>query len=90
MDTRKAGNVNLEKYDERLEQLAPEKAERMKAGKQKFQGRNASQRKGGNFGNKRKQEEQDRMRRLQLEIAKKAPTKVLIPTRSAWASWPAA
>ena len=79
VDTRKAGNVNLEKYDERLEQLAPEKAERMKAGKQKFQGRNASQRKGGNFGNKRKQEEQDRMRRLQLEIAKKAPTKVLIP-----------
>ena len=25
VDTRKAGNVNLEKYDERLEQLAPEK-----------------------------------------------------------------
>ncbi len=79
VDTRKAGNVNLEKYDERLEQLAPERAERMKAGKQKFQGRNANQRKGGNFGNKRKQEEQDRMRRLQLEIAKKAPVKVLIP-----------
>ena len=30
-------------------------------------------------GNKRKQEEQERLRRLQLEIAKKAPVKVLIP-----------
>ena len=79
VDTRKAGNVNLEKYDERLEDLAAGKTKQMQAGKQKFQGRNANQRKGGNFGNKRKQEEQDRMRRLQLEIAKKAPVKVLIP-----------
>ena len=79
VDTRKSGNVNLEKYDERLEDLAAGKTKQMQAGKQKFQGRNASQRRGGNFGNKRRQEEQDRMRRLQLEIAKKAPTKVLIP-----------
>ncbi|WP_343214408.1 translation initiation factor IF-2 [Flavonifractor sp. An92] len=79
VDTRKAGNVNLEKYDERLEDLAAGKTKQMQAGKQKFQGRNANQRKGGNFGNKRKQEEQDRMRRLQQEIAKKAPVKVLIP-----------
>ncbi|WP_202621011.1 translation initiation factor IF-2 [Pseudoflavonifractor sp. 524-17] len=80
VDTRKGGDVNLDKYDERLEQLAPERADRMKAGKQKFQGRNANQRRGGGFqGSKRRQEEQDRMRRLQLEIAKKAPLKVLIP-----------
>ena len=80
VDTRKSGNVNLEKYDERLEDLAAGKTKQMQAGKQKFQGRNANQRRGGgNFGNKRRQEEQDRMRRLQLEIAKKAPTKVLIP-----------
>ena len=80
VDTRKGGDVNLEKYDERLEQLAPEKADRMKAGKQKIQGRGGNQRR-GNFqgGNKRRQEEQDRMRRLQQEIAKKAPVKVLIP-----------
>ncbi|MBM6870397.1 translation initiation factor IF-2 [Pseudoflavonifractor phocaeensis] len=80
VDTRKGGDVNLAKYDERLEQLAPEKAERMKAGKQKIQGRGGNQRKGGfQGGNKRRQEEQDRMRRLQQEIAKKAPVKVLIP-----------
>ncbi|MCI8539735.1 MAG: translation initiation factor IF-2 [Oscillospiraceae bacterium] len=79
VDTRKGGDVNLAKYDERLEQLAPEKANRMKAGKQKFQGRQNNQRRGGNFGSKRRQEEQEKMRRLQLEIAKKTPLTVKIP-----------
>ena len=77
VDTRKSGNVNLEKYDQRLEDLAPDKANRMQTGKQKFQGRN--QRRNNNFGNKRRQEEQDKMRRLQMEIIKKTPVKVLIP-----------
>ena len=45
VDTRKGGQVNLEKYDERLENLAAGKTKQMQAGKQKFQGRN--QRKGG-------------------------------------------
>ena len=78
VDTRKSGNVNLEKYDQRLEDLAAGKTKQMQAGKQKFQGRN--QRK-GNFqgGNKRRQEEQEKMRRLQLEIAKKTPLTVKIP-----------
>ena len=44
---------------------------------QKFQGRN--QRKGGFQGSKRRQEEQEKMRRLQLEIAKKTPLTVKIP-----------
>ncbi len=78
VDTRKGGQVNLEKYDQRLEDLAPEKADRMQTGKQKFQNRNSRNR-NQNFGNKRKQEEQDRMRRLQLEIAKKTPLTVKIP-----------
>lgn len=78
VDTRKAGNVNLERYDERLEKLAPEHADKMQVGKQKIQNRN-NQRKGPNFGNKRKQEEQDKLRRLQLEIAKKTPLTVKIP-----------
>ncbi|MGM9578488.1 MAG: translation initiation factor IF-2 N-terminal domain-containing protein, partial [Evtepia sp.] len=78
VDTRKGGTVNLEKYDERLENLAPERANRMQSGKQKIQSR-SSQRKNGNFGNKRKQEEQEKMRRLQLEIAKKTPLTVKIP-----------
>ena len=78
VDTRKAGDVNLAKYDQRLEDLAPEKASRMKQGKEKFQNRNNRGR-GQNFGNKRKQEEAEKMRRLQLEIAKKTPLTVKIP-----------
>ena len=78
VDTRKTGDVNLARYDERLETLAPDRAQKMQAGKQKFQNRN-NQRKGPNFGNKRRQEEQDKLRRLQLEIAKKIPLTVKIP-----------
>ncbi len=82
VDTRGGPAVNLDKYDERLESFTSER-QAQGGGKQKFQGRNAQRQRGGkqagNFGNKRKQEEQDRMRRLQLEIAKKAPVKVLIP-----------
>jgi len=78
VDTRTAVNVNLDKFDERLDTLAPEKANKMQAGKQKFQSRN-NQRRGGFMGNKRRQEEQEKMRRLQAEIAKKHPLVVKIP-----------
>ena len=78
VDTRKAGNVNLARYDEHLETLAPERASKMQSGKQKIQSR-GNQRKGAGFGNKRRQEEQEKMRRLQLEIAKKTPLTVKIP-----------
>ena len=82
VDTRGAGNVNLDKYDERLENFTDQR-QQDRGGKQKFQGKNAQRQRGGKqagtFGNKRKQEEQERLRRLQLEIAKKAPVKVLIP-----------
>ena len=80
VDTRKGGDVNLAKYDERLEDLGGQRGERMqqKGGKQKI--RSSSQRRGGqNLSNKRRQDEAERMRRLQLEIAKKAPVKVQIP-----------
>ena len=77
VDTRKGGQVNLEKYDQRLEDLAAGKTKQMQGGKQKFQGR--SQRKGGFQSGKRRQEEQEKMRRLQLEIAKKTPLTVKIP-----------
>ena len=80
VDTRKGGDVNLAKYDERLEDLGGERGARMqqKGGKEKF--RNSNQRKGGmTFSNKRRQDEAEKMRRLQLEIAKKAPLKVMIP-----------
>ena len=80
VDTRKGGDVNLAKYDERLEDLGSERGQRMqqKGGKEKF--RNNNQRKSGmTFSNKRKQDKAEKMRRLQLEIAKKAPVKVQIP-----------
>ncbi|MCI8690338.1 MAG: translation initiation factor IF-2 [Oscillibacter sp.] len=82
VDTRKGGDVNLAKYDERLETLGGQQGERMqrqqRSGREKV--RSGQQRRGGPaFSNKRRQDEQERMRRLQLEIAKKAPVKVSIP-----------
>ena len=80
VDTRKGGTVNLSKYDERLETLGGQQGERMqqRGGKEKF--RSSSQRRGGPaFSNKRRQDEAEKMRRLQLEIAKKSPLKVQIP-----------
>jgi translation initiation factor IF-2 len=84
VDTRQTGNVNLAKYDERLENLAPERAEHMQKsaqqGKQKIRSNNNRRPAGPmSFSNKRRQDEQERMRRLQLEIAKKTPLKVSIP-----------
>ncbi len=78
VDTRKGGNVNLDKYDEKLERIASSKTRQMDAGREKFRGRNA-QKRAAFGGNKRKQEEAEKMRRLQLEIAKKAPVTVKIP-----------
>ena len=82
VDTRKGGDVNLAKYDERLETLGGERADLMqrqqRGGKVKIRSNN--QRRGNmTFSSKRKQDEAERMRRLQLEIAKKAPVKVMIP-----------
>ena len=85
VDTRKATNVNLEKYDERLEDIADSSTRgnrnmAQQQGKEKF--RNAGGKKKNQqmtFSNKRRQEEQEKMRRLQLEIAKKTPLTVKIP-----------
>lgn len=83
VDTRKATNVNLDKYDEKLQDMAERSGDRRmnQSNKEKF--RNAGKNKGGKqqmtFSNKRKQEEAEKMRRLQLEIAKKTPLTVKIP-----------
>ena len=82
VDTRKATNVNLDKYDEKLQDLAEGSRGGMRdrdQNKEKF--RNAGSKKRGQqpFSNKRKQEEAEKMRRLQLEIAKKTPLTVKIP-----------
>ena len=71
--------MDLSKYDERIDQLVPEKAQKINQpqGKQKIK-RQADRR--GFVSNKKRQEEQERLRRMQMqERAKKAQLKVLIP-----------
>ena len=77
VDTR-GSTVNLAKFDEHVENLVPERAQNMQRGKEKIKNKNTRQ--GGQVpSNKRRQEERDKMQRLQFELAKKAPVKVSIP-----------
>ena len=69
--------VNADRFDDRVDALVPEKAQKYTS--KKVRVGNKNNKRGGNFGNKRRNEEQEKMRRLQLEIAKKAPVKVSIP-----------
>ena len=78
VDTRVNTNTNLSKYDEKFDNLAGDRGEKQRGGKEKFTNRN-KQRQAQAPSNKRRQEEKDKMQRLQLEIAKKQPTKVSIP-----------
>ena len=78
VDTRGNTNTNLSKYDEKFDNLAGDRGEKQRGGKEKFTNRN-KQRQAQAPSNKRRQEEKDKMQRLQLEIAKKQPTKVSIP-----------
>ena len=78
VDTR-GNSVDLSKYDERIDQLVPEKAQKINQpqGKQKIK-RQADRR--GLVSNNKRQEEQERLRRMQMqERAKKTQLKVLIP-----------
>jgi len=68
--------INIAKYDERLDTLVPDQARNLKQGKEKFGKRNQKKMPPSA---KRRQEERDKMNRLQMEAAKKAPTRVLIP-----------
>lgn len=83
IDTRGGGDVNLAKYDERIDKLVDAKAERMQstgAKKQKLT-KKADQRARQQYGSKRRQEEQEKMKRLarQQMMAKKVQLKVSIP-----------
>ena len=78
VDTR-GSTVNLAKFDEHVENLVPERAQNMQRGKEKFKNKNNNRPGGQVPSNKRRQEERDKMQRLQFEIAKKAPVKVFIP-----------
>ncbi len=79
VDTRGSTATNLSKYDERFDRMAGDKADKMKRGKEKIGGRNKQRQNTAAASAKRRQEERDKMQRLQFEIAKKAPTRVQIP-----------
>ncbi len=77
IDTR-GSNVNMAKYDEKFDKLAGDRANEGKRGKEKIGGKNRGRQQPA-ISAKRRQEERDKMQRLQFEIAKKAPVKVSIP-----------
>ncbi len=84
VDTRGGAAVNIEKYNEKFEDMAGTKANssNMRRGnKEKINSKSKQQRPGSAQASsaKRRQEERDKMNRLQLEIAKKQPLKVQIP-----------
>ena len=83
VDTRGGAAVNIEKYNEKFEDMAGTKANasNMRGGAKQKIGNKAKQRPNSQQASsaKRKQEERDKMNRLQLEIAKKQPLKVQIP-----------
>ena len=80
IDTRTTTATNLDKYDERFDNMAGERAQNMKRGKEKIGGnKNRQRQQAQSASSKRRQEEREKMQRLQFEIAKKAPLKVSIP-----------
>ncbi len=73
-----AVTVNADRYDDRVDSLVSERVQNYSSGKQKIGNKNKKQQ-SKKFGTKNRSEEQEKMRRLQLEIAKKAPLVVKIP-----------
>ena len=82
VDTRGGAAVNIEKYNEKFEDMGDAKVgnnNSMRRGnKEKIQSK-SKQRGQQQPSNKRRQEERDKMQRLQLEIARKQQLKVEIP-----------
>ncbi len=82
VDTRGGVAVNIEKYNERYDDMAGNKANtnNMRRGnKEKIQSKSKQRPNQQAASAKRRQEERDKMNRLQLEIAKKQQLKVEIP-----------
>ena len=76
-----AVQVNANRFAD-VDNLVSEKVQDYQGGKQKFggKGKQQKQQQKNNFkGNKSKNEEQEKLRRLQMEVARKAPTVVKIP-----------
>ena len=73
-----AVTVNADRYDDRVDSLVSDRVQNYDRGKQKIGNKNKKQQT-KKFGTKNRSEEQEKMRRLQLEIAKKAQLLVKIP-----------
>ena len=77
-----AVQVNAARFDDRVDSLISERVQNYQGGKQKIGGKKGQQqnKKDNKFkGNKARNEEQEKLRRLQMEVARKAPVTVKIP-----------
>ena len=76
-----AVQVNSARFDDRVDSLISERAQNFQGGKQRIGGKKGQQqnKKDLRKGNKARNEEQEKMRRLQMEVARKAPVTVKIP-----------
>ncbi|MBR0446194.1 MAG: translation initiation factor IF-2 [Oscillospiraceae bacterium] len=77
-----AVQVNSARFDDRVDSLVSERMQNYSGGKQKIGGKKGQQqnKKDNKFkGNKARNEEQEKLRRLQMEVARKAPLTVKIP-----------
>ena len=83
VDTRGGAAVNIEKYNEKFEDLAGSRGgnnfKNSGGKKEKIGNKNKQRQNAQATSAKRRQEEREKMQRLQLEIAKKQPVKVEIP-----------
>ena len=76
-----AVQVNTSRFDD-VDNLVSERVQDFQGGKQRIGGKGKQQQKqqqNNKKGNKARNEEQEKMRRLQMEVARKAPTVVKIP-----------
>ena len=77
-----AVQVNSARFDDHADSLVSERVQNYQGGKQRIGGGKGKQqnKKDNKFrGNKSRNEEQEKMRRLQMEVARKAPVTVKIP-----------
>lgn len=77
IDTRGV-SVDLSKYDEKVDKLVPDSARNLNVGKEKFK-KNADKNRAPGYLAKKRQEEQEKLRRLEIERLKKQQLKVSIP-----------
>ena len=75
-----AVQVNSDRVDDRVDTLVSERIQNISGGKQKIGSKAKNNKKGGKFqSSKARSEEQEKMRRLRMEVIKKTPLTVKIP-----------